>query len=494
MAKNSSTPSNGDDEYGKLQVYQLLLPPNVILNQGPEHIKNPNSTVTVSKSFCSSLTSSYAERINAMLPIHPLPRNEIFNRPNVSNQGPDSSSNQSLGNGNNPNSTVTDSESTCISTLERNMPITAIELGDEQSNKNISSHRDKDSESPCTSTLKQTDQKTTSTSSMDEDQNPTSTTLQKEKDSKLPCTSPSMDQGQKSDSPCISTFDRNMLVTLTEPGDEQSMKSTLSNRGKDSSRCISTLKPDYQNSGAPCTTSAMDEDQNPTAKTLPNGKDSELPCIFTLLPDDHQSMSWMNRNHYKCNICQDFKTKSKRGFLLHINIKHDLASYDDYKLKQGDPKNMSIIFICRICNVVMDHDEYDIQHHLEDDHRGMSIQDYQSKFNISMLPKDEDEKLMFDWDRCEYSCPICKKISKTKKIAMNHLKVNHPERRGLLKQSINLILKHKCKMCSKYILFEKCLIRSHLKHYHLMYLTDYEKLFKSELNATFAKLFKTRLR
>ena len=413
------------------------------------------------ESPCSSLTSSSE---NQESPCNPVQSNDIPRPPGISSRV-----NQLTELKNKCNSYVTDSKSlsnslTSSCNNKLNIPLPRNPLP--PNNKIFLNQRPEHKNSP-NSTV------TVSKSPI------TSISLQ---DSESPCISSLLDQGQKSDSPCISTLDRNMSVTMTEPGDEQSNKKTSSHRGKDStSTCISTLKPDEQNSEVPCTTSQK-------------VKDSESSCISTLLPDD-QSTSWMNRNDYKCGICQDFKTKSKRDFLLHINIKHDLASYDDYKLKQGDPKNQSIIFICRICNFDMDHDEYDVKYHLDEDHRGMSIQDYQSKFNIKILPKIEDEKLMFDWDQCEYSCPICEKMTKTKKVAMNHLKVDHPkQRRGQLKQSKNLILRHKCKMCSKYILFEKSLMRSHLKYHHLMYLTDYEKLFKSELKATFARLFKNRLR
>ena len=206
---------------------------------------------------------------------------------------------------------------------------------------------------------------------------------------------------------------------------------------------------------------------------------------------------WMNRNEFKCGICNDFQHKLKREFFFHITIDHDVNSYDEYLADRGDPELTSIRFRCKKCDQTMNHDEYDIKEHLDEKHQ-MTPEVYYDLYKAKVeavkdhVSSQRRRKSTFDWDQCRYECLSCGKVAKRLPDISKHIKTLHPERCKLPPQEkySRATLEHGCLICNKSVIFERINLNQHLNtvSHSFMSLDDYEKRFEPHLRALFAGL------
>merc|ERR1712106_812091 len=109
-----------------------------------------------------------------------------------------------------------------------------------------------------------------------------------------------------------------------------------------------------------------------------------------------------------------------------------------------------------------------------------SVKEIKVKKQVKEKQKKRIKKKLSWCDGCEYLCSICNKIFSHKTYLNNHLISIHQTtfEEYRIKHSVEeRIREYECKICNKFVLWNRDSIQKHIKRYHLLSLDFYEKTY-----------------
>ena len=198
----------------------------------------------------------------------------------------------------------------------------------------------------------------------------------------------------------------------------------------------------------------------------------EKPERFSDEPGDYTS--------YKCHKCSF--SGSYTNFRTHI-VRHHRLTITQYREEHGDMMvNELVHHKCKICDKLIKYERKPLESHLMQYH-SLTVDQYYDPEPVEKVERFSD----LPGDYTTYKCQRCNYTGKYK-LLQKHIRVKYKLSIAQYKQEHGELMiidrvNHKCKICSKIVLYQSDNLRSHLK-YHLLTIEEYQEKYSLEANGT----------